>query len=122
VHRAHCWRWGTENDPSVAVNPFVAPNAESIGNFTNFDDAEMQAWAAEASSTDDFEARKDLYSQIMVRINEQALTWYSGGTAVMIAHAPGVQGFNSWNLPSGSLGSGIAPEAQTRWSQVFISE
>jgi peptide/nickel transport system substrate-binding protein len=39
THKAHCWRWGTESDPSVAVNPFVAPKATSIGNFTNFDDA-----------------------------------------------------------------------------------
>ena len=122
AHKAHCWRWGTENDPSVAVNPFVAPNAESIGNFTNYDDPEMQAWAAEASSTDDFEARKALYGRIMTRINDLSLTWYSGGTAVMIGHAPGIRGFNSWTLPSGSLGSGIAPEAQTRWYQVFISE
>jgi peptide/nickel transport system substrate-binding protein len=122
VHQAHCWRWGTENDPSVAVNPFVAPAAESIGNFTNYDDPEMQAWAAEASATDDFEARKELYSKIMVRINELGLTWYSGGTAVMIAHAPGINGFDSWTLPSGELGSGIAPEAQTRWFQVFITE
>jgi hypothetical protein len=58
----------------------------------------------------------------MVRINELGLTWYSGGTAVMIAHAPGINGFNSWALPSGELGSGIAPEAQTRWFQVFITE
>ena len=122
VHHAHCWRWGTENDPSVAVNPFVAPKAESIGNFTNFDDPEMQQWAADASATDDFEERKALYSQIMTKINNEGLTWYSGGTAVMIAHAPGIEGFNSWTLPDGQLGAGIAPEAQTRWFQVFITE
>ena len=122
VHHAHCWRWGTENDPSVAVNPFVAPKADSIGNFTNFDDAEMQAWAAEASATDDFETRKALYGKIMTKINNEGLTWYSGGTAVMIAKAPEVKGVNSWTLPDGQLGSGIAPEAQVRWFQVFIGE
>ena len=122
AHNAHCWRWGAESDPSVAVNPFVAPKADSIANFTNFDDPEMQAWAAEANATNDVETRKDLYSQIMVRINDLALTWYSGGTAVMIAHAPGIEGFNTWTLPDGTLGSGIAPEAQTRWFQVFITE
>ena len=121
VHAAHCWRWGTENDPSVAVNPFVAPKADSIGNFTNFDDAEMQAWAAEASATDDFETRKELYGKIMTKINNEGLTWYSGGTAVMIAKDPNVKGFNSWTFPDGTLGSGIAPEAQARWFQVFIS-
>ncbi len=115
-------RSGTENDPSVAINPFVAAKADSIGNFTNFDDPEMQAWAAEASATDDFEVRKELYSQIMTKINNEGLTWYSGGTAVMIAHAPGIEGFNTWTLPDGTLGAGIAPEAQTRWYQVFITE
>ncbi len=122
VHHAHCWRWGTENDPSVAVNPFVAPKAESVGNFTNFDDPEMQAWAAEASSTDDFETRKELYGKIMTKINNEGLTWYSGGTAVMIAKDPTVKGINSWTLPDGQLGSGIAPEAQVRWFQVFVTE
>jgi peptide/nickel transport system substrate-binding protein len=122
VHQAHCWRWGSEGDPSIAVDPFVAPKDVSVANFTNYDDPEMQAWAAEASATDDFELRKELYSKIMVRINELALTWYSGGTAVMIAHAPGIEGFNTWTLPDGQLGSGIAPEAQTRWFQVFITE
>ncbi len=122
IHQAHCWRWGSESDPSVAVDPFVAPAEVSVANFTNYDDPEMQEWAAAAAATDDIAERKALYSQIMVRINELGLTWYSGGTAVMIAHAPGVQGFNTWTLPSGELGSGIAPEAQTRWFQVFITQ
>jgi peptide/nickel transport system substrate-binding protein len=121
VHQAHCWRWGGEGDPSTSIDPFVAPPDVSVANFPNFDDPEMQAWALEASATDDFERRKELYGNIMTRVNEQALTWYSGGTAVMIAHAPGIRGFNSWTLPDGTLGVGIAPEAQARWFQVFIT-
>jgi len=122
THKAHCWRWGGEGDPSAPVNPFVAPAVDSVANFTNFDDPEMLAWSLEASATDDFELRKELYGKIMIRINELALTWYSGGTAVMIAHAPGIKGFNTWTLPDGTLGTGIAPEAQARWFQVFITE
>jgi peptide/nickel transport system substrate-binding protein len=122
VHKAHCWRWGGEGDPSTSLNPFVAPKAESVANFPNYDDPEMQAWAAEANATDDFETRKELYSLINQRINELNLTWYSGGTAVMVAHAPGISGFNSWTLPGGVLGSGIAPEARVRYHQVFFSE
>jgi peptide/nickel transport system substrate-binding protein len=122
THQAHCWRWGGEGDPSASINPFVAPSDVSVANFPNYDDPEMQAWALEASATDDFERRKELYGNIMTRINEQAILWYSGGTAVMIAHAPGIRGFNSWTLPDGTLGVGIAPEAQARWFQVFISE
>jgi len=122
THKAHCWRWGGEGDPSASVNPFVAPAADSVANFTNYDDPEMLAWSVEASATDDFELRKELYGKIMTRINELALIWYSGGTAVMIAHAPGIEGFNTWTLPDGTLGTGIAPEAQARWFQVFITE
>ncbi len=122
VHQAQCWRWGGEGDPSYSINPFVAPPEESVANFANYDDPEMQAWAAEASATDDFERRKELYGNIMARVNEQALIWFSGGTAVMIAHEPGIRGFNSWTLPDGTLGVGIAPEAQARWFQVFIAE
>jgi ABC-type transport system substrate-binding protein len=87
THQAHCWRWGGEGDPSASLNPFVAPAAESVANFPNYDDPEMQAWAAEANATDDFETRKELYGLINTRINELNLTWYSGGTAVMVAHA-----------------------------------
>jgi peptide/nickel transport system substrate-binding protein len=122
THQAHCWRWGGEGDPSASLNPFVAPAAESVANFPNYDDPEMQAWAAEASATDDFETRKELYGLINTRINELNLTWYSGGTAVMVAHAPGIEGLVGWTLPDGSLGSGIAPEARVRYHQAFISE
>jgi peptide/nickel transport system substrate-binding protein len=122
THQAHCWRWGGEGDPSASVNPFVAPSDVSVANFPNYDDPEMQAWAQEASATDDFERRKELYGNIMTRINEQAIIWYSGGTAVMIAHEPSIRGFTSWTLPDGTLGVGIAPEAQARWFQVFITE
>ena len=121
THKAHCWRWGGQGDPAAVINPFVADPAVSVANFPNFVDPEMQAWAAEASATDDFETRKALYSKIMTRINEQAIVWYSGGTAVMVAHEPNIKGINSWTLPSGELGVGI-PGAAVRWQEVFVSE
>ena len=121
THKAHCWRWGGQGDPAAVINPFVADPAVSVANFPNFVDPEMQAWAAEASATDDFETRKELYSKIMTRINEQAIVWYSGGTAVMVAHEPNIKGINSWTLPSGELGVGI-PGAAVRWQEVFVSE
>ena len=65
THRAHCWRWGTDADPSAAINVFVADSAESVSNFPNYNDPEMQQWAKEATATDDFETRKELYSKIM---------------------------------------------------------
>jgi peptide/nickel transport system substrate-binding protein len=120
-HHAHCWRWGTEADPSSGINPFLADPAESVSNFPNWFDPEAYGWAVEAIQTDDFETRKDLYSKIMTRINEQAVLWYSGGTATMIAAEEGIRGVNNYTLPSGNLGIGT-PGALTLFTQQFIAD
>jgi peptide/nickel transport system substrate-binding protein len=117
---AHCWRWGTENDPASAIDPFVADSTVSVANFPNYDDPEMVQWATEADATDDFETRKALYSKIMTKINETAILWYSGGTAQMIATAPNVKNVLGWTLPGGDLGVGIQG-AQMRPAEVFVS-
>lgn len=128
---AHCWRWGGDTDPSAQITPFLAPPTQeladeygtgspSVSNFPNWFDPEAWEWAVAANETDDFEARKDLYSKIMVRINEQAPTWYSGSTAVAIGSVPELKGFTSWTLPSGSLGIGI-PDAAVRWQEVYFA-
>ena len=119
-HRAHCWRWSGEGDPSTAINPFLTDPAESVSNFPNWFDPEAFGWAEEAIQTDDFEERKALYSKIMVRINEQAPVWYSGGTATLIAADENIRGINNWTLPSGSLGNGT-PGALTYFTSIFIS-
>jgi peptide/nickel transport system substrate-binding protein len=120
-HKAHCWRWGTEADPSAAINPFLTDPAESVSNFPNWFDPEAYGWAVDAIQTADIEERKELYSQIMVRINEQAPVWYSGGTATLIATDENIRGINNWTLPSGNLGNGT-PGALTFFTEVFIAE
>ena len=120
-HRAHCWRWGTDADPSAAITPFLADPAESVGNFPNWFDPEAYGWALEAIQTDDFEERKALYSQIMVRINEQATVWYSGGTATLIATDENIRGVDDWTLPSGNLGDGT-PGAGTYFTEIYVAE
>jgi peptide/nickel transport system substrate-binding protein len=119
-HRAHCWRWSGEGDPSAAINPFLTDPAESVSNFPNWFDPEAFGWAEQAIQTTDFEERKQLYSQIMVRINEQAPVWYSGGTATLIAADENIRGINNWTLPSGSLGNGT-PGALTYFTSIFVS-
>jgi peptide/nickel transport system substrate-binding protein len=122
AHRAHCWRWGGEGDPAASVNPAVA-NFEGAptNNFPNYFDPALADLALQANSTDDFEERKALYSQIMQEWNNQAIMWYSGSTATMVATAPDVRGILGWEFPDGSLGVGIAPEAQIRWFMVNIA-
>jgi len=120
-HKAHCWRWSGEGDPSVSINPFLTDPAASVSNFPNWFDPEAIGWAQEAIQTADVEERKALYSQIMVRINEQAPVWYSGGTATMLAAVPAIRGVNNWTMPSGDLGDGTAG-AVTYFTEMFISE
>jgi peptide/nickel transport system substrate-binding protein len=120
-HRAHCWRWGTEADPSSAITPFLADPAESVSNFPNWFDPEAYGWAQEAIQTADFEERKELYSKIMVRINEQAPVWYSGGTATLVATDENIRGVDNWTLPDGDLGNGT-PFGLVFFTQMFIAE
>ncbi len=120
-HKAHCWRWGTQADPSSAINPFLADPAESVGNFPNWFDAEVYGWALDAIATDDFEERKELYSKIMVRINEQATVWYSGGTATLVATDGTIHGVDTWTLPTGDLGNGT-PGALVYMQELSMSD
>jgi peptide/nickel transport system substrate-binding protein len=120
-HKAHCWRWSGEGDPSTAINPFLTDPEQSVANFPNWFDPEAFGWAEAAIQTDDFEERKELYSKIMVRINEQAPVWYSGGTATLIATDENIRGVNNWVLPSGSLGNGT-PGALVYFTAMSVAE
>ncbi len=133
VHQAHCWRWSSEDDPSVNLNPFLAPPtpaiAEAAGipdvvsplNVANWFDPDSFQAAVGAIQTDDFETRKGLYEQIMLTFAEQNPIWYSGGTATMIATAEEVVGFNGWHLPSGDLGVGF-PNAEGRYHELYRTD
>lgn len=133
-HSAGCWRWSSEEDPSVSLNPFLGPPTAEIaaaeglddvppspGNVTNWFNREAFDLAQQAMMTDVFQERKDLYEQINIIINTEAPVWYSGSTATAIGADPSIQGFNSWTLPSGSLGNGH-PGAEIRWHEVFVVE
>lgn len=133
AHQAHCWRWSSEDDPSVNLNPFLAPwspaVAEAAGipdvvsplNVANWFNPEAFGAAAAAVTTDDFEERKALYEQIMLAIAEETPIWYSGGTATMIAHSEAIVGLNGWHLPSGDLGVGF-PNAEGRYHEVYRTD
>ena len=121
VHVAHCWRYGGQSDPGSLLAPFVTDYEVSVANFANYNSPTMQAAVAAANTTDDFEERKALFSEVMQEINDEALVWYVGHTAMMIATEDNVVGVNSWELPDGTLGVGI-PDAVTVWSQVFIED
>ena len=125
THQAHCWRWSSDEDPSLSLNSaFGAPTAEIAGefgvpfsatNFPNFFDADMYANLVAAIQTDDFQTRYDLYEQVNITINEQNPIWYSGHTATAIATAEGITGFNGWTTPDGVLGAGF-PAAEGRYT------
>lgn len=126
-HNAHCWRWSSDDDPSLSLNSaFGAPTpalAEEFGvpfsatNFPNFFDADMYANLVAAINTDDFETRYDLYEQVNLTLADQVPVWYSGHTATMIATSEGITGFNGWTTPDGVLGAGF-PAAEARYTFV----
>ncbi len=125
THQAHCWRWSSDEDPSLSLNSaFGAPTAEiaaesgapfSATNFPNFFDLDMYNNLVAAIQTDDFQTRYDLYEQVNITLNEQNPIWYSGHTATAIATAEGITGFNGWTTPDGVLGAGF-PAAEGRYT------
>ena len=120
-HQAHCWRFSGQGDPGATLAPFVADPATSAGNLTNFSSPTMQEAVRVANRTDDLDERRALFSEVMQEINDQALLWYGGHTTVLIATDDDVRGVDDWELPDGTLGSGI-PDAVAMWSQVFITK
>ncbi len=131
-HQQHCWRWSSDDDPAVNLNPALAPPtaeiAEAIGlpgvvsplNFSNwFSPTAFQA-AVAATKTDDFATRYGLYESIMLEFADQVPVYYSGHTATAIATESNILGLNGWHVPSGELGIGF-PSAEGRWAEVFIS-
>ena len=118
IHQAHCWRWSSDQDPSISINPFVAPPEASPVNFPNYYNQEWFDAAQAAIQTDDFDERKALYESIMLGLAEEFPIWYSGGTATLLMTDPEIKGINGWLLPSGDLGVGFpgaAPRLQETW-------
>ena len=121
AHRAHCWRWSSNQDPSLAIDPVVAPPEESVSNFPNFFNEESFQLAQQALQTDDVEERTELYKEIMLNFAEDSIFWYSGYTATMVAVDPSIQGINGWLLPDGTLGNGF-PNAFVTFTEVWIEQ
>ena len=131
-HGAHCWRFSSDSDPSVDINPGFAPPtaeiAEAAGipgvvsplNFANYFDGDVFGAAVGALQTDNFEERYALYESIMLKIAEDVPIWYSGHTATAFGTDPSVQGLNGWHLPSGDVGIGF-PAVEGRYHEVWIA-
>ncbi len=127
THQAHCWRWSSDDDPALSLNPaFGAPTpeiAESLGipfsatNFSNFATAELYQLLVDAINTDDFDERYALYEQVSFTLNEQVPIWFSGHTATLIATSEGITGFAGWETPDGVLGAGH-PASEARYLYV----
>ncbi len=130
-HGAHCWRWGSENDPSADVGPFLAPPtaeiAEAAGipgvvsplNFANWFNPDAFGASVAATQTDDFAERYALYESIGMLVAQETPIWFSGHTATAIGTDSNILGLNGWHLPSGSLGIGF-PAAEGRWHEVWL--
>jgi len=131
-HTTHCWRWGSESDPSLVLDAAFAPPTGEIAaaagldgivsplNFHNYFSGTIFGNLAAATQTDVFEERYALYEAVMLEIAEQVPVWYSGHTATALVAHSSIQGLNSWTLPDGSLGIGH-PAAEGRWGQAWVA-
>ena len=131
-HTTHCWRFSSEDDPSLILDSAFAPPtaevAEANGldgivsplNFPNYFSLEMFGNLQAATQTDDFAERYALYEAVMMEIAEQVPVWYSGHTATALIVEASIMGLNSWELPDGTLGVGH-PNAEGRWAQAYIA-
>jgi len=120
-HAAHCWRYGSEADPSVPIGQAYNNWQANPLNFSNYDNAEIQGYLAEALTTSVFEERYALYEKIGIIANRDVPHWFSGGTATVIAVDEAVVGLDTWLLPDGTLGIGH-PSAVGMWSQVWRTD
>ena len=131
-HLAHCWRFGSDNDPTDIISALAPPTEEiaaangldgivSPVNFPNYFSLENLAAANAAIATDNFDERFAAYESIMLDFAENVPVWYSGHTATLIAADPSLEGIVGWHLPQGGdLGIG-QQAAEGRWLEVFIT-
>ena len=131
AHTTHCWRVANDEDPSTFLNQALAPPTAEVAaangldgivsplNWSNYFDAEVFGWLVAATRTNDFDERYALYEQVMIRLAEDVPIWFSGHTATAFITDSDVQGLNSWELPDGTLGSGL-PNVEGRWGQVWL--
>ena len=115
----NCWRMGGEQDPYTVLSNAFGPVAEQPLNFTNFRDQVVEENLELLRTSTDFDERHAAAEAIMLHFTEQVPNLWTGGTAVMIASRPPVNGIGTWTLPDGTPGSGI-PDAVTRWNGVWI--
>ena len=113
--QAKIWRLGNEADPDTLV-PSYAEGSPT--NFTNYTDEETFGLLIQARQNPDFEERRDLYHQFQQRLAEDIPFTLTGHTMSLIGSAPDVYGFDSWELPDGTLGVGH-PESIGRWHSVW---
>ena len=119
-HEAHCWRWGSEDDPG-GDNSGSSPWETSPFNFPNWYDPDHYALLEEARTMEDIPTRAALYEQAGLIQNAAAPIWFSGGTATAIVTAAGLGGFDSWVLVDGEVGIGH-PSAVGNWGQAYWTE
>jgi len=120
-HGAHCWRFGDQQDPSVALGSAYGDPVTNPLNFSNYDNPEARAILAEAKTVADFESRRALYEQVGMIGATEVPMWFSGHTATALAFEEGIVGLDDWVLPDGTLGIGH-PSAIPRTYQMWRTD
>ncbi len=121
-HGVHCWRWSSQDDPSIALgDAFAGPWQASPLNFSNYSHPDATVALAAALATDDFEERRRQYEIIGLIAARDVPYWYTGGTATVLAVDEKLTGLATWTTVDGALGSGH-PASEGRWRQAWWME
>jgi len=109
-------RNGSDSDPDVFYNSYALLN--NAANVLDIDDARVRELVVQGRRTGDPEARKKIYQDLMVRVNELQPYTFHGGLATALGAKPEIKGIADWKLPDGSLGEGH-PGASPRFVEIW---
>ena len=111
-------RIGEESDPDWLVANY-APGVPS--NTSNFENEEFFGLLIQARQTPDVDERRDLYHEAQKILAEEFVFTQTGHTATVLATVENLHGFDTWELPDGSVGVGH-PESVGRWHQTWLEQ
>ena len=118
-YMVNCWRIGGQQDPYTTFEGSFGPVEEKAANVTNYTSPTLDEQIDVLRTSSDTDERKAAVEEIGLELAEQVPLLYTGGTANVIGSRPEVNGIGTWELPSGTKGTGIA-EAVTRWDTVWV--
>lgn len=115
-----CWRFSAEPDPGKLVQDFGP--ADSVLNFSNYENPDLTKALSDFRSTTDLDQRKDAAHRIAEILAEEVPIGYLDETFQGIATQPDVHFDKKMELPDGGVGRPQVSGAVIDWSGLWRSK